>query len=200
MLRPYLFIFAGLLSACGGGDGHSLGSAPAGGSTFCGVVTASGRISGAVASVHDGDTLTLNGQSVRLDSIDAPELDQAYGHASRDLLATRVLGQQVTVTYAKTDLYGRVVGTVFKPDCSNVNLLQVVSGAAWYYEAYKCELDSRQRTAFAAAQAAARAAALGLWTAPAVAPWVFRNGVQAKVPASCPNGDAPSYSTGSDNV
>ena len=198
MLRPYLFIFVGLLSACGGGDGNALGSAPAG-STFCGVMTGSDRITGTVASVHDGDTLTLNGQSVRLDSIDAPELDQAYGHASRDLLATRVLGQQVTVTYAKTDLSGRVVGTVFKLDCSNVNLLQVASGAAWYYEAYKCEIDSRQRTAFAAAQASARAAALGLWAAPAVAPWVFRNGVEAKVPTSCPLGDAPADALGSFN-
>jgi len=145
-----------------------------------------------VSSVHDGDTITVNGQSIRLDSIDAPELDQAYGHSSRDHLAALVLGQSVTVTYAKTDLYGRVVGTVFKSDCSNANLNQVASGAAWYYEAYKCEIDIRQRTAFAAAQASARKAALGLWGAPATAPWVFRNGVEAKVPASCPNGDAPS--------
>jgi endonuclease YncB( thermonuclease family) len=31
----------------------------------------------------------------------------------------------VTVTYADRDRYDRVVGTVFKPDCANVNLQQV---------------------------------------------------------------------------
>lgn len=177
------------LSACGGGDS----AVSASGATFCGVVTGPGRITGMVTSVHDGDTLMVAGQSIRLDSIDAPELDQAYGHASRDHLASLVLDQRVTVTYAKTDLYGRVVGTVFKPDCAQVNLSQVQVGAAWYYEAYKCEIDIRQRTAYAAAQTAARAGTRGLWAAPAVAPWIYRNGVDAKVPTTCPNGDAPSF-------
>ncbi len=190
MRWSFLLFLASCLSACGGGDGVT--PVPASGATFCGVITGSGRITGTVSSVHDGDTLTLEGKSIRLDSIDAPELDQAYGHASRDHLAALVLGQRVTVTYAKTDLYDRVVGTVFKPDCTQVNVSQVRAGAAWYYEAYKCEIDIRQRTAYAAAQTAARAAALGLWAAPVVAPWVHRNGVEAKVPATCPNGDAPS--------
>jgi len=68
----------------------------------------------------------------------------------------------------------------------------VVTGDAWYYEAYKCEIDIRQRLAFAAAQTLAHAKALGLWAAPAVAPWLFRNGVEPAIPATCPNGDAPS--------
>jgi endonuclease YncB( thermonuclease family) len=195
MRWPFLFLLAACLVACGGNDGVTPVSAS--GATFCGVVTGSGRITGMVSSVHDGDTITVNGQSIRLDSIDAPELEQAYGNASRDHLSTLVLGQRVTITYAKTDQYDRVVGTVFKPDCSNINLSQVTTGSAWYYEAYKCEIDIRQRTSYAAAQASARAARLGLWGAPAVAPWIYRNGVDAKVPASCPNGDAPSNSSGS---
>jgi endonuclease YncB( thermonuclease family) len=186
MVRLFLFFFIALFTSCGGRDGST--TEPVSGPSYCGVVTGAGRISGAVSSVHDGDTLTVNGQSIRLDSIDAPELDQAYGVNARQFLAGLTLGQQVTIAYAKTDFYGRVLGTVFKPDCSNVNLLAVATGAAWYYEAYKCEIDIRQRAAFAAAQAAARAGALGLWAAPAVAPWVFRNGVEAKVPATCPNG------------
>lgn len=190
MRWPFSFFLAIGLSACGGGDGVT--PVPGSGATFCGVIAGSGRITGNVSSVHDGDTVTVAGQSIRLDSIDAPELDQSYGHASRDHLADLVLGQIVTVTYAKKDVYDRVVGTVFKPDCTQVNLSQVKAGAAWYYEAYKCEIDIRQRTTYAAAQTAARAGALGLWAAPAVAPWVYRNGVDAKVPATCPNGDAPS--------
>lgn len=191
MLRTFCLIFLLGLSACGGGDGADF--APASGAKHCGVSVGQGRITGTVSSVHDGDTITVSGESIRLASIDAPELDQAYGVSSRRHLAALVLGQSVTVTYAKKDLYDRVVGTVFKPDCSQVNLKQVALGAAWYHEAYQCDMDIRQRQAFSAAQAAARTSQKGLWASAAVAPWVHRNGVEAKVPASCPNGDEASY-------
>jgi endonuclease YncB( thermonuclease family) len=180
------------LSACGGGDGDGAGFAPASGKTHCSVSVGTLRISGVVTSVHDGDTITVGGESIRLASIDAPELDQAYGPSSRANLAAMVLGQSVTVTYAQTDRYDRAVGTVFKSDCSQVNLSQVAAGAAWYYEAYQCEIDIRQRQAYAAAHTSARTAKKGLWANAAVAPWVHRNGMEAKVPASCPNGDAAS--------
>lgn len=190
MLRPLIFTFAMALSACGGGDGASF--APATGNTHCGVSIGTHRITGTVTSVHDGDTITVGGESIRLASIDAPELDQAYGPSSRAHLVAMVLGQVATVTYAQRDLYDRVVGTVFKSDCSQVNLNQVTSGAAWFYEAYQCEIDIRQRQAYAAAQVAARTAKMGLWVNAAVAPWVHRNGVEAKVPSACPNGDGAS--------
>lgn len=190
MLRSLIFIVAVVLSACGGGDGASF--APASGNIHCGVSVGKQRITGTVTSVHDGDTISVGGEAVRLESIDAPELDQAYGPSSRAHLAAMVLGQSVTVTYAQTDRYDRVLGTVFKPDCSQVNLSQVASGAAWYYEAYQCDIDIRQRQAYAAAQVSAHTAKKGLWATAAVAPWVHRNGVEAKVPASCPNGDGAS--------
>ncbi len=190
MLRPLVFIVAVALSACGGGDGARF--APATGNTHCGVSVGTQRISGVVTSVHDGDTVTVGGESVRLASIDAPEMDQAYGLSSRANLSAMVLGQTVTVAYAEKDRYDRVVGTVFKTDCAHVNLNMVWAGAAWYYEAFQCEIDIRQRQAYAAAQAQARAVLRGLWSAEALAPWVYRNGVDAKVPNSCPNGDAAS--------
>ena len=190
MLRPLIFIIAVALSACGGGDGASF--APATGNTHCGVSVGTQRISGVVTSVHDGDTITVGGESVRLASIDAPELDQAYGLSSRAHLSAMILGQTVTVAYAEKDRYDRVVGTVFKTDCAHVNLNMVWVGAAWYYEAFQCEIDIRQRQAYAAAQAQARAVQRGLWSAEALAPWVYRNGVDAKVPNSCPNGDVAS--------
>ena len=190
MERLLVFIFVLGLSACGGGDGASF--APDTGAVHCGVSVGTQRVIGVVTSVHDGDTITVEGEPIRLASIDAPELDQAYGPSSRRQLASMVLGQTVTVTYAQTDVFDRVVGTVFTSDCAQVNLSQVRWGAAWYYEAYKCEIDIRQRTAYAAAQAEARATQRGLWVGNPVAPWVHRNGVEAKVPASCPRGDAPS--------
>lgn len=190
MVRLLLLIFSGALSACGGGDGASF--APPTGATHCGVNVGTERLSGRVTSVHDGDTISVNGESVRLASIDAPELDQAYGQPSRAHLAAMVAGQTVTVAYTHADRFGRVVGTVFKPDCSHVNLNMVQEGAAWYYEAFQCEIDLRQRQAYAAAHAQARSAGRGLWAADATAPWIHRNGVDAKVPNSCPNGDAAS--------
>jgi len=190
MLRSLILIFAVTLSACGGGDGASF--APATGNTHCGVSVGTQRISGVVTSVHDGDSINIGDERIRLASIDAPEWDQTYGQPSRAHLATLVLGHTVTVAYTEKDRYERVVGTVFKTDCTNVNLEMVRVGAAWYDEAYKCEIDIRQRTAYAAEQAKARASPRGLWLGNPVAPWVYRNGVEAQVPASCPRGDAPS--------
>lgn len=190
MLRTLIFISAIALSACGGGDGASF--APETGNTHCGVTVGTQRIIGMVTSVYDGDTVTVGGESIRLASIDAPELGQAYGQQSRAHLADMVLGQTVTVAYAEKDRFDRVVGTVFKTDCANVNLNMVLVGAAWYYEAFQCEIDLRQRQDYAAAHAQAQAARRGLWLSDAMAPWVHRNGVDAKVPNSCPNGDAAS--------
>lgn len=190
MVRLLLLILAGAVSACGGGDGASF--APSTNATHCGVNVGTERLTGRVTSVHDGDTITVDGASVRLASIDAPELDQAYGHSSRTHLEVMVLGQTVTVTYVQKDAYGRLVGTVFKPDCSHVNLRMVLEGAAWYYEAFQCEIDLRQRQAYAASHEQARAARRGLWAADAIAPWRHRNGVDPKVPNSCPNGEAAS--------
>ncbi len=187
MVRSLVIILVAVLSACGGGDGANFASAT--GTNHCGVGVGAQRIEGKVTSVHDGDTITVGGESIRLGSIDAPELDQAYGPSSRTHLANLILGQDVLVTYAQKDIYGRVVGTVFKSNCSLVNLNQVASGAAWYYEAYKCEIDAGQHQAYASAHAAARTTKKGLWATAAVAPWVYRNGADAKVPDSCPNWD-----------
>jgi endonuclease YncB( thermonuclease family) len=192
MVRLLLLILTSALSACGGGDGASF--APPTAATHCGVNVGDKRLTGTVMLVEDGDTIFVAGERVRLASIDAPEWRQAYDQQSRADLAVMVLNQTVTVTYSEKDRFDRVVGTVFKTDCTNVNRKMVEEGAAWYYEAYKCEIDIRQRTAYATAQAEAKATSRGLWSRSdnPVAPWVYPNGVEAKVPASCPKGDAAS--------
>lgn len=139
---------------------------------------------------HDGDTIAVTVSS--LGNIDAPELAKTYGLQARDHLSALVLGQQVTITYAQKDQYDRVLGIVFTHDFSNVNLSQVASRAALYYEGYKCEIDIQQRAAYATAQNTAKASMRVLWAAPVMAPWVFQNRVDAKVPTSCSNGDRPS--------
>jgi endonuclease YncB( thermonuclease family) len=138
---------------------------------------------GVVASVQDGDSFTLehaaDGIRVRLDSIDAPELDQAYGYAAKAALSKALLGRQVTLAVSKTDRYGRLVAAVFTDDCRFINLAQVSSGMAWFYRAYACEISLDLRQQFVRAESAAVRAGRGLWAQVApVAPWVHRNGFE----------------------
>lgn len=59
-----------------------------------------GEITGKVVGVHDGDTITLLAPGnieikVRLEGIDAPELKQDFGNASKLELSRTVFGKQV---------------------------------------------------------------------------------------------------------
>ena len=84
------------------------------------------RLALKVVSVHDGDTFTgLNEANeqvkVRLDAVDAPELGQPYGQASKKALSDRIFGKTVTVITKKHDRYGRTIGHVLI-DNGDVNL------------------------------------------------------------------------------
>ena len=128
-----------------------------------------------VSHVHDGDTLraTCPGQTkttrVRIRQIDAPELDQKYGIASRDFLRNLCRkGEPVTLTVSSKDQYGRVLADA-RCDDQDVGLAMVGAGAAWVYEQYA------QDPALVTAQNQARQNRRGLWRhADAVAPWQFR--------------------------
>lgn len=152
------------------------------GDSFCGYQVGSKRIFGTVTKVHDGDTVTVGSQSIRLDSIDAPELAQTFGAQAQKTLENLLLGKYVTVAYTKLDRFGRTVGAVFTSDCTYASLRQVVIGLAWYYRAYQCEISADARNAFASAEDASKAANLGLWAGTATPPWVYRNGVSPAVP------------------
>lgn len=123
-----------------------------------------------VTRVHDGDTLTAAGVRVRLYGIDAPELDQPGGQASRDHLASLVLGREVEVEPRDRDDYGRTVAVVLLPDGRDVNALMVKAGQAWVYRKY-CRHCYAMRTD----EAWARLRGLGLWSDPGpVPPWRWR--------------------------
>jgi endonuclease YncB( thermonuclease family) len=199
-----LFALAVVLVACGGGGGDSPAAAtpapaPAPVSsaatavavnTYCGYAVGASMLSGTVTAVTDGDTVKVATSSgvrdIRLDGIDAPEMAQPYGPESRANLSALVVNQPVTVTFSKSDQYGRVVGSVFTSSCQLANLNQLQTGSAWFYKAYQCELSASVRTLFAEAQTAAAAAPRGLWAAAEpTAPWVFRNGSEPATP-TCP--------------
>lgn len=133
------------------------------------------QLSGVVDRVTDGDTLTIhlkNGkrEKIRLQGIDAPERDQAYGAESTRVLAGLVLDRKVTVDCEGRDDYGRVLGYVTLKN-TNINFEMVKRGAAWHYVFF-----AKENMKLAKAEAAARQAKRGLWKeSHPVAPWDYRH-------------------------
>lgn len=132
-----------------------------------------------VVGVHDGDTITglddtKTQHKIRLDAIDAPELGQPFGQASKRALSEMVFGRDVTVIRKTTDRYGRTVGHVLI-DGRDVNLAMLEAGMAWHYKEY----DRNKR--LAEAEISARDAKIGLWRdGGAVPPWDWRAAERAR--------------------
>jgi micrococcal nuclease len=123
-----------------------------------------------VASVYDGDTLTLtNGQRIRLLQIDTPELGsgECYSRAARTVLLNLapVGSRLVLETDAKldrVDRYGRLLRYLHRGSI-NVNLQLVKRGAAapYFYGGERGKYANRFMTAAQAAKVGKR----GLWGA-----------------------------------
>ena len=123
-----------------------------------------------VASVYDGDTLTLrDGRRVRLLQIDTPELGsgECYSRAARVALLRLVpVGATVTLEVDprldRVDRYGRLLRYVRRAG-ANVNLELVRDGAAapYFYRGAR----GRYAPELLAAALQAKAAKRGLWKA-----------------------------------
>ncbi len=164
--------------------------------------------SAVVASVYDGDTLTLrDGRRVRLLQIDTPELGsgECYSRAARTaLLRLAPLGARIALeadgSLDRVDRYGRLLRYVRRTG-TNVNLELVREGAAapYFYRGEK----GRYAAALLAAARQAQAAKRGLWKAcastildPTSAVSTGRSG-SGSVSAPKPNGKCdPNYSGG----
>ncbi len=89
-----------------------------------------------VTRVFDGDTLWVQPvaggrwRKLRLDGIDAPEICQRAGVASREALAGRLLDQAVTVRERARDGYGRGL-VLIEREGQDVNAWLVRTGWAW---------------------------------------------------------------------
>ncbi|MDO4906235.1 thermonuclease family protein [Neisseria sp.] len=143
-------------------------------------VRAGKQYTGRVTSVADGDTLRVTDShgarhKIRLAYIDAPELQQAHGQASKRALSAEALGRTVSVEVFETDRYGREVAKV-SIDGRDLNLNQIRQGHAWHYVSIaKRRQNKTDYAAYADAEAGARQAAAGLWRSrKALAPWDFR--------------------------
>ncbi|MBT9587685.1 thermonuclease family protein [bacterium] len=134
------------------------------------------RLTTQVVRVIDGDTVVVRlsdgDQTVRLDSIDAPERKQPGGEESRRALAGYLpAGGSVKITRLGRDRYGRILGQLYRPDGANVNSLLVRNGQAWVYTKY-----CRDFSYWTPLQMRARQQRLGVWAAPdPVPPWKFRH-------------------------
>ena len=131
------------------------------------------------ATVSDGDTLRISGVKVRLFGIDAPELSQTCatgspaapaagwrcGAAAAARLTELASGGDVSCKPRDHDRYGRIVAA-----CSvngvDLGAQLVAEGLARAYVRYGDD--------YAAAEAQARSAGVGLWQGAAEAPWDYR--------------------------
>ncbi|RKD60202.1 MULTISPECIES: thermonuclease family protein [unclassified Rhizobium] len=110
-------------------------------------------------SVVDGDTLSINGERLRLKGIDAPEYrqrcrrdgaDWACGEEARRALATMIKSRAPECRGREKDRYGRLLVTCVAGDL-DINAAMVRSGMAVSYGAYAGEERS------------ARQAKAGIW-------------------------------------
>ena len=123
-----------------------------------------------VASVYDGDTLTLrDGRRVRLLQIDTPELGsgECYSRAARTaLLRLTPIGTHVALeidpALDRVDRYGRILRYIHRAG-ANVNVQLVREGAAapYFYRGDR----GRYSQELLAAASRAKAAKRGLWKA-----------------------------------
>lgn len=132
-----------------------------------------------VVQVLDGDTVLVldqyrSSRKLWLAGIDAPELRQVFGSASRQHLEEQVLNKKVDVAFKTRDRYGRIIGHLVE-DGRDINRLQISRGMAWYYPNNPQELSKRDHGIYRATEQSARTEKLGLWSMPdPTPPWQYR--------------------------
>jgi endonuclease YncB( thermonuclease family) len=138
------------------------------------------KVFGQCVGVVDGDTLRILTAEkqllrVRVAWIDAPESSQAFGQRAKQAMSSLVFGKDVELRFYTVDRYGRLVCMVFV-DGQDAGLELIKEGFAWAYAKYLPEASVAIRQSYAAAEATARARAIGLWADndEPVPPWEFR--------------------------
>jgi micrococcal nuclease len=132
------------------------------------------NINGKIVGVTDGDTVKLltadfTEIKVRLEGIDCPEKNQAFGQKAKQFTSDLCFGKQVTLQKSGEDKYGRTLGYILLPDGKNLNKEILRAGYAWHYKKYN------QSKELADLEEEAKSAKRGLWYDPnPLAPWDFR--------------------------
>ncbi len=158
-MRKRLCVLVGILSAVA-----AVGAHVSGGASSRSVEVA------VVASVYDGDTLTLNdGRRVRFLQIDTPELGsgECYSRASRTALLNLTPPGSSVILEAdpaldRTDRYGRILRYVKRKGVNvNVEMVRLGAAAPYFYRGER----GRYATSLMAAATSARSVGRGLWRA-----------------------------------
>lgn len=125
-----------------------------------------------VVRVLDGDTVIIVGRdnielTLRLAGVDAPEMNQPFGHQSAEFLAALLSDQTIHLDDVKREKFGRVLAHAYLGS-RWVDLEIVRQGWAWVYP----DSDSR---VLREAEHEARAERAGLWSAESpMSPWEWR--------------------------
>lgn len=128
------------------------------------------------AWVIDGDTIEISGTRIRLEGIDAPELDQTCidrqgkawpcGRAASSELRTHMHGRDLTCNATGRDKYQRVLAVCLLPDGAEINAWMVRQGWALAYGF---------ANKYASEQADAERASRGMWSGSFVQPSQWRH-------------------------
>ena len=127
------------------------------------------------ATIIDGDSIKIDGESIRLMHIDAPEKKQhcylsenvrwACGLTSKFKLEEIIGQRKVKCNRIKTGYYGRTLAVCFNHDDTNINAEMVKSGMAVPYTT-----DNTYKTLAEAAKNVER----GIWRSKFQMPWEYR--------------------------
>jgi endonuclease YncB( thermonuclease family) len=126
---------------------------------------------------HDGDTCTTDkGEKIRLACIDAPELKQPFGKASRDYLKEIIKDRAAKIDRINTDRFGRTIAILYINNGGKwqaVQSLQSKAGTVWAFDRFKrnCPLWHSINREFQIAQSKK----IGLFAdRQAIEPWTWR--------------------------
>ena len=168
-----------------------------------------------LARIVDGDSLKIEGTSIRLHGIDAPEMAQACNAAAaagspragvvasdgaatwrcgleaKRALAALIGDQPVTCRPTTLDKYGRTVARCWTGGV-DLNAEMVRLGMAWAFVRYSSDYVEIEREA--------RAAKRGIWQAETQTAWDFRAAKWQAAVASAPDVGAPEGCTIKGNV
>ena len=126
---------------------------------------------------HDGDTCTTDkGEKIRLACIDAPELKQPFGKASRDHLKEIIKDRAAKIDRINTDRFGRTIAILYINNGGKwqaVQSLQSKAGTVWAFDRFKrnCPIWNSINREFQIAQSKK----IGLFAdGQAIEPWKWR--------------------------
>jgi endonuclease YncB( thermonuclease family) len=145
-------------------------------------------LTGRVATVIDGDTLTIVDEAkathrIDLHGIDAPEGGQSFGAKASANLNRLAAGKTVRADCVKRSRRDTRLCTVwtYPSDCTacgytlDLGLMQVLQGYAWHYTLSESAQSPQMQAQYSVAELEAKTKKAGLWgeNSP-VAPWDWR--------------------------